>query len=130
MSARGASQVRADPFNERLEEIRKRFVSRFDDRFEATDASLPLLSGEASSIEAISATYQRFHQMCGTGLTLGFAKLGHAAADVEAILLAPLRARRALTNLEVAMLKHALDALRAAARTDFQAMKIKGEHRS
>jgi chemotaxis protein histidine kinase CheA len=122
--------MKAKPLNERLEEIRKRFISRLDARFDATEAALPLMSGTTNSVEALSATYQRFHQICGTGLTLGFTRIGQAAAEIEAILLTPLRAHRALTDFEVAVLKQALDALRVAAGADILSTKAERGHRS
>ena len=106
-------------FNDKFEQIRKRFAGRFDDAVAETTASLPLLDGEGqNAIQAVEAAYHRLHQMCGSGRTLGFSHLGHAAGAAEAILLDPFRERRALTSFEVGLLRQALDALRAAARID------------
>lgn len=121
----------SNQFSERLEEIRKRFAAKLAPKFEETDATLPLLSGAgATSIEAVSATYRRFHEISGTGQTLGFTKLGQAAGKAEAILLEPYRARRALTDIEVGMLKQALEALRAAAQIELQPRMKRTEQKS
>ena len=107
--------------SKRLDEIRTKFVSRLDGRFAETEAALPFLQGEGDkAIAAIAATYRRFHEIRGTGSTLGFRQLGLAAGEAETILFEPYRIGRALTDQEVAMLRQALGALRAAARIEVQ----------
>ena len=119
------------PLSQRLEEIRRRFASKLDPKFEETDASLPLLTGEgASVVEAVSTTYRRFHEICGTGRTLGFSHLGAAAGVAETILLEPFRAGRGLTDREVLMLKQALEALRSAARIELKEINTDREYKS
>ncbi len=105
-----------NPLNERLEAIRKRYATKLEPKINEIDSALTLLSGEGkAAIEAVAATYRRFHEICGTGRTLGFEQVGQAAHQGETILQQPFRAGRALTDTEVAMLREALDALRAAA---------------
>ena len=105
----------------RLDEIRTKFVSRLDGKFAETEAALPFLKeGDSNAIAAIAATYRRFHEICGTGRTLGYRQLGLAAGEAETILLEPYRKGRALTDQEVAMLRQALAVLRAAACVELQ----------
>ncbi len=107
--------------NKRLDEIRTKFASRLDVKFAETEAALPFLQGTGdNAIAAIAATYRRFHEIRGTGRTLGYTQLGLAAGEAEDILLEPYRIGRALTDQEVAMLRQALAALRAAARIEMQ----------
>jgi len=110
----------------RLDEIRQRFASKLDAKFKETDEALPLLSGSGSvSLDAVGAAYRRFHEICGTGRTLGFNRLGEAAGRAEAVLLEPYQTHRALTDQEVTALKQSLEQLRAAAATELQSQSAK-----
>lgn len=106
----------SNQLSRRLDEIRTKFVSRLDGKFAEAEAALPFLQGKGdNAVAAIAATYRRFHEIRGTGCTLGFRQLGLAAGEAETILLEPYRKGRVLTDQEVAMLRQALAALRAAA---------------
>jgi hypothetical protein len=106
--------VTSDPFAERLAAVRQRFIAKLDARLDELDATVPQLSGQAS-IETLARAHRRAHDLCGVGPTMGFVATGEAARTVERLLLAPLKAERALTDAEIAQLRAGLAALRSVA---------------
>jgi hypothetical protein len=71
---------------------------------------------------ALSETYQRIHNIVGVGPTLGFTASGHAAREVENVLLPAYRAGRGLDLPEIDRLSAMLEVLRATAKRELQAM--------
>ena len=53
-------------------------------------------------METLARAHRRAHDLCGVGPTMGFVATGQAARTIEQVLLAALKADRALTADEVA----------------------------
>jgi chemotaxis protein histidine kinase CheA len=116
-----------DPFTERLDRVRHRYVSTIQSKIEDTYADLPKLVGEGPGVTmTLEETYRRIHGIIGIGLTVGFAATGKAAKAVENVLLEPHRAARGLASNEVNALKQALDALRDAVQRDLRSIITSG----
>jgi chemotaxis protein histidine kinase CheA len=110
-----------DVFAERLAKIRARFAANLTGKLDLLDQALPELSGESDHIPAALVTAHRsVHELCGMAPTIGFVATGRAARAVERVLIQSLRARRGLTESEVASVRQDLTALRAAARSELQ----------
>jgi chemotaxis protein histidine kinase CheA len=109
--------VSSDHYAERFAAVRERFAAKLDARIDEIEAAVPQL-GSGAALEAIERVHRRAHDLCGIGPTMGFVATGQAARTVERLLLAPLKAGRALTNEELAALPDCIAALRNAARTD------------
>jgi chemotaxis protein histidine kinase CheA len=106
-------------FAEGIAKIRARFATKLADRIQETEAALPHLTGDGSDVaEAVATTYRRFHDICGIGATIGFEATGQVARTIDALLIGPLRGRRALSGDELVKLKEGLKSLRIAARTE------------
>lgn len=105
-----------DQFDERLAQIRLRFVSRLEGKIDIVENAAAQFSiCGVNRIEWLEAAHRTVHELCGIAPTLGFVATGRAARSVEQVLLQPLRARRELTVGEAADLRCGLDELRAAA---------------
>ncbi|MDB5600158.1 MAG: hypothetical protein JWN71_2202 [Xanthobacteraceae bacterium] len=115
-------------FAERIAKVRARFVAKFADKLQETDAALPHLAGDgADAANAVEATYRRFHDMCGIGPTIGFDATGQAAKVLDAILIVPFRGRRGLSSDELARFLEGLESLRAVGRTEMKSMTVDTE---
>jgi hypothetical protein len=104
-----------------MAEIRKRFAVKLAAKIEETESILADLAG-ASALEAAKATYQRFHEMAGIAPTIGFVETGNAARALDAILIGPYRAGRALTPDELIKVRAGLETLRAAAGAEMKSL--------
>jgi hypothetical protein len=109
-------------FAARMAEIRKRFATKLAAKIAESESIFVDLTGE-SGAEALKTLYQRNHDMAGIAPTIGFSETGEAARTLDAILLGPYRAGRALTTGELARVRRALDALRAAAQADLKSIE-------
>lgn len=110
-----------DHFSDRLAAVRLRFASSLPEKIAATYAAIPTLTGDQSgAIAAVAESYRRIHGICGVGASVGFVSTGLAAREVEAVLLAPFRAGRALDADETALLERRLAELSAAAQAELQ----------
>jgi hypothetical protein len=119
--------MQQDPFTERLAKVRRRFASTLESKISDSFAALPQLSSnEPAAIATLGDAYQRLHQICGVGPTIGFVATGKAARNAEDILLTPFKSKRCLTSEEAVRLQTALDALQAAARTELQSIASQG----
>ena len=105
-----------DHFAERFAAVRERFAAKLDSRIDEIEAAVPQFGDDGS--DALERAHRRAHDLCGVGPTMGFVATGHAARTVERLLLAPLRAGRALTENELALLPGCIAELREAARAD------------
>jgi hypothetical protein len=113
--------VPGDDFSGRLAAVRRRFASGLADKIAATYAAIPSLAGDAAgAVAAVAESYRRIHGICGVGASVGFVTTGHAARQVEAVLLPPFRGNRGLNADELARLERGLGALSAAAQTELQ----------
>ena len=116
-----------DQFTERLAIIRTRFAANLNRKIETLDHALPQLSGKGTGVvEALASAHRSVHELCGMGPTVGFVATGQAARSVERILFTPLRAKRGLTDSEVASVRDGLGALRAAAQAEMQSTSPSG----
>jgi chemotaxis protein histidine kinase CheA len=119
IAAEGAAFMSELAFAERIAAVRARFIAKFADKLQETDAALPDLAGdEASAANAVEAAYRRFHDICGIGPTIGFAAIGQSAKVLDAILIAPFRSRRGLSFDELARFKQSFETLRACWRIE------------
>ena len=110
-----------DPFAERLARVRERFVSALESKIEDTYSAIPDLSGESETVrETVDETYRRIHGIVGIGPTVGFARTGRVARQLENILLQPRQAVRGLTTEEITSFKKALHTLRETAASELQ----------
>lgn len=108
-----------DQFAERFAAVRQRFAAKLDSRIDEIEATVPQLA-DGSAREALAHAHRRAHDLCGVGPTMGFVATGKAARSVEQLLLAPLKAERALNVDEIAQLRNEIVALRTAARAETQ----------
>lgn len=109
-------------FAERIALIRARFAAKLTTKIEETDAVLPTLSGDGRrAVDGVAQVYRRFHDVCGTGPTVGYRHSSRVARTiVDGILAEPFIGKRGLTATEMTKLKEGLDAFRIAARVDMQ----------
>jgi chemotaxis protein histidine kinase CheA len=117
----------ADPYTERLAKVRLRFASTLESKIKDIYVALPSLAGEGSDVaEALGETYRRIHSIAGIGKAVGFAATGHAARNVENVLIPAHHARRALKADEIAALKKELLTLREAAQRELDLAAASG----
>ena len=116
-----------DPFTERLDRVRHRYVSTIQGKIEDTYADLPKLVGDGPGVTmTLEETYRRIHGIVGIGMAVGFAATGKAAKTVENVLFEPHRAARGLGPKEIDALKQALDVLRDTVQRDLQTFTASG----
>jgi chemotaxis protein histidine kinase CheA len=108
-----------DHFAERFAAVRERFTAKLTSRIDEIEATIPQL-GDDGAFDALARAHRRAHDLCGIGPTMGFVTTGQVARTVEQILLAPLKAERALTTDELARLRQEIVSLRTAARAETQ----------
>ncbi len=108
-----------DHFAERFPAVRERFTAKLASRIDEIEATIPQL-GSDDAFDALARAHRRAHDLCGIGPTMGFVSTGRVARSVEQLLLAPLKAERALTTDELARLRQEIVALRLAARAETQ----------
>jgi hypothetical protein len=110
-----------DPFTERLDRVRHRYLSTIQSKIADTYAELPKLVGDDPGVTTtLEATYRRIHGIVGIGMVVGFAATGKAAKTVENVLFEPHRDARGLGPSEVDAPKQALDVLRDTIQRDLQ----------
>ena len=107
----------SDLFAERFAAVRQRFVAKLDARIDEIEATVPAL-GAAGSLDVMARAHRRAHDLCGVGPTMGFIATGKAARSIEQLLLAALRAERALTADEIIRLTDGIAVLRSAASAE------------
>jgi hypothetical protein len=120
----GETQVPSDPFHERLNAVQARFAASLESKIKDTYARLPILAGKgADAVDAVAASYRTIHGICGVGAAIGFGRTGHAAKEVEDILVAPYRGGRGLAAEEIASLEQTLERLSAAAAAELARLR-------
>src|ERR1700686_859352 len=98
-----------DPFTERLDRVRRRYVSTIESKINDPYADLPKLVGDGAGVTmTLEETYRRIHGIVGIGLAVGFAATGKAAKTVANVLFEPHRAARGLGPNKVDAPKQAL----------------------
>jgi chemotaxis protein histidine kinase CheA len=112
-----------DPYAERLDRVRQRFLSTLEDKIEDAYSAIPKLSAVTPTAAlAVDAVYRCMHDIHGVGPTVGFPAAGRAAHDVEHVLRLPQQDKRGLTDNEILILKKSLHALREAASRELQSL--------
>lgn len=107
----------SDLFAERFAAVRERFVAKLDARIDEIETGVPQIAGEGA-METLARIHRRAHDLCGVGPTMGFVATGQAARRIEQVLLAALKANRALTADEVENITEGIARLRAAASAE------------
>jgi hypothetical protein len=110
-----------DPFTDRLERVRHRFVSTLEGKIEDAYAAIPRLAdGLPAAAATVAELYLCMHGIVGIGPTVGFPATGGAARDVENVLRPPQRDKRGLSDQEILALQQRLQPLREAAKRELQ----------
>jgi chemotaxis protein histidine kinase CheA len=110
-----------DPFTDRLNRVRQRFVSTLEGKIADACAAVPRFPASlAAAATAVADTYRSMHGVVGIGPTVGFPATGRAARAAEDVLRAAQQAKRGLTDDEMLALQARLDALREAAARELQ----------
>lgn len=104
-------------FAERVAAVRQRFAAKLDSRIDEIEATIPELSS-AEAMETLARAHRRAHDLCGVGPTIGFVATGQAARTIERVLLAAIKANRALSADEVANVTDGIARLRSAASAE------------
>jgi hypothetical protein len=110
-----------DPFTDRLERVRHRFVSTLEGKIEDAYAAIPQLAdGLPTAVAAAAELYRCMHGIVGISPTVGFPATGGAARGVENVLRPPQRDKRGLSDREIVALEESLQPLREAAERELQ----------
>jgi chemotaxis protein histidine kinase CheA len=113
-----------DPYAERLDRVRQRFVSTLEGKIEDAYSAIPKLSAVTPTAAlAVEVAYRCMHGIHGVGPTVGFPAAGRAAHDVEDVLRLPQQDKRGLTDDEILILKKSLHALREAVSRELQSLR-------
>jgi hypothetical protein len=113
--------VSSDVFAERFAAVRARFAAKLDGRIDEIESTVPRL-GDGGASDALALAHRRAHDLCGAGPTMGFAATGQTARTIEQMLLAAIKAQRALTEDELTRMRSGIAELRAAAAADIQSI--------
>jgi chemotaxis protein histidine kinase CheA len=117
-----------DVFADRLDRVRRRFVSNVEDKIRDACAAVPALSEIVPAAAAsLGDVYRSVHSIVGIGPTIGFPVIGRAARHVEDVLRAAYCDKRGLTAGEISQLTNSLNALREAASGELQSFHSAGE---
>ena len=111
----------SDLFAERFAAVRLRFAAKLDARINEIEAQIEAAqpaSSRGGAPETLAHAHRRAHDLCGVGPTMGFVATGQAARSIEQVLLAAIKAGRALTPEEVARTRAGIAQLRSAASAE------------
>jgi chemotaxis protein histidine kinase CheA len=115
-------------FPERLERVRRRFVSNVEAKIDDAHAAIPELSVTApAAAVSLGNVYRSVHSLVGIGRTIGFPGIGCAARHVEDVLRAAYCDKRGLSVDEISELTNSLNALREAASGELRSLHSAGE---
>jgi HPt (histidine-containing phosphotransfer) domain-containing protein len=118
---RDGDDVMSDLFAERMAAVRQRFVAQLDARIDGIKTAMPQL-GEVG-LKAPAQAHRDAHHLCGVGATLGFVETGKVARSIEQLLLAAVKAERALTDDEIPCLREGIALLRSTASAEMGAVQ-------
>ena len=108
-------------FAERMVKVRARFASKLFMRIAQANDALPRMTGGGSdAVDAVTAVYREFHDVCGIAPTIGFTATGQLARHCDAILVAPFCDQRGLSENERVLLTEKIEALRLGALAEIQ----------
>jgi chemotaxis protein histidine kinase CheA len=118
---RDGDDVMSDLFAERMAAVRQRFFASLDARIDGIETAMPR-PGEVG-LDALAQAHRDAHHLCGVGATLGFVGTGKVARSIEQLLLAAVKARRALTDDEIPRLRERIALLRSTASAEMGAVQ-------
>jgi HPt (histidine-containing phosphotransfer) domain-containing protein len=111
----------SDLFSDRMAALRERFSGQLIARIDGIGAVAPQLGG--AHLDVLAQAHRDAHHLCGVGASLGFAETGKAARSIEQLLLAAVRAERALTSEELSRLRAGIALLRSTASAEMGAAR-------
>ena len=103
-----------DLFAERIAAVRQRFANKLDGRIDVIASALQH-SGGGDGLAALVLAHREAHGLCGVGATLGYVETGKVARSIERMLLAAVKAERALAGDEILHLRDGIALLRSTA---------------
>jgi len=106
-------------FAERIAAVRQRFVAKLDARIDEIESTIPQL-GREGGLDALALAHRHAHNLYGVGAFLGYVGTGEMARSIEQVLLAAVKAKRMLTNDEIARLRDGIVVLRFTAATEMR----------
>jgi chemotaxis protein histidine kinase CheA len=109
----------SDLFVDRIAAVRRRFAAQIDSRIDGIEAAM-LQFGD-DNLDIMAQAHRDVHHLCGVGATLGFVGTGKVARSIEQILLAAVKAGRALTDDEVPCVRAGIALLRSTATFETRA---------
>jgi hypothetical protein len=108
-------------FAERLAKLRTRFASKLFTRIAQANDALARMTGDGGdAVNVVADAYREFHDVCGIAPTIGFETTGRLARQCDAILVAPFREHRGLSENELVLLTEKIEALWIGALTEMQ----------
>lgn len=113
-----------DLYGDRMGALRQRFAEQFDSRIEGIETAM--LQLEDDDFVDLANAHRNAHQLCGIGATLGFVGTGTVARAIEQILLAAVKAGRALTDDEIPCLRAGIALLRSTAGVEMRSAHWQG----
>lgn len=109
----------SDLFVDRIAAVRRRFAAQLASRIDGIETAM--LQLEDDDLDILAQAHRDAHHLCGVGATLGFVGTGKVARSIEQILLAAVKAGRALTDDEVPCVRAAISLLRSTASVEMRA---------
>jgi chemotaxis protein histidine kinase CheA len=110
----------SDSFADRMAALRERFATQLDSRIAGMETAM--LRREDEDLDDLAQAHRDAHHLCGVGATLGFVGTGTVARTIEQILLAAVKAGRALTDEEVPCLRAGIALLRSTASAELRSV--------
>jgi chemotaxis protein histidine kinase CheA len=111
----------SDLFIDRMAAVRQRFSASLGARIDGIETAMPQ-PGEVD-LDALAQAHRDAHHLCGVGATLGFVGTGKVARSIEELLLAAVKAERALTDDEIPRLRERIALLRSTASAEMGALQ-------
>jgi chemotaxis protein histidine kinase CheA len=108
--------VMNDLFADRMAALRLRFADQLDSRIDGIETAM--LQLEDDDLDDLARAHRDAHHLCGVGATLGFVGTGKVARLIEQMLLAAVKAGRALNDDEVPCLRAGIALLRSTANVE------------
>jgi hypothetical protein len=108
--------VMSDLFVDRIAAVRRRFAAQIDSRIDGIEAAMLRVGDD--DLDILAQAHRDAHHLCGVGATLGFVGTGKVARSIEQILLAAVKAGRALTEDEVPCVRAGISLLRSTASVE------------
>lgn len=110
----------SDDFADRITALRQRFAAQLDSRIAGME--IAMLQREDDDLDDLAQAHRDAHHLCGVGATLGFVGTGTVARSIEQLLLAAVKAGRALTDDEVPCLRAGIALLRSTASAELRSV--------